>query len=156
MLIRVMNETDYESAYALWTETPGMGMRALDDSAEGIAKFLRRNPTTCFIAEENGSLAGVILCGHDGRRGYIYHTAVSEAFRRRGVGTSLANAAMEALRAEGIRKCALVAYRSNELGNAFWERMGFTLRPDLHYRNMALSDGEQLISSVSTASDRPQ
>ena len=82
----------------------------------------------------------MILAGHDGRRGTIYHMAVAEAFRRQGVATALVERCLEALRAEGIHKVALVAFKYNEAGNAFWERMGFTVRDDLNYRNRALTE----------------
>ncbi len=139
MLLRVMTIADYDRAYALWTGTPGMGLRSLDDSREGIARFLRRNPATCFVAEEGGRLAGLLLCGHDGRRGYIYHTAVHPDFRRRGLGKALVDAALGALRAEGIMKAALVVFAANETGNAFWEAIGFETRKDLVYRNKSLN-----------------
>ncbi len=74
MNIRNMKISDYESVYALWMSCTGMGLNNLDDSKEGIEIFLKRNPTTCFVAEENGRIIGVIMVGSDGRRGYIYHT----------------------------------------------------------------------------------
>ncbi len=140
MQLRVMTIADYDKVYSLWTGTAGMGLRSLDDSPAGIEKFLRRNPSTCFVAEEEGILAGVILCGHDGRRGYIYHAAVAPQFRRRGVGKLLVDAALTALKEEGILKAALVAFQTNQLGNAFWESMGFEKREDLVYRNKSLND----------------
>ena len=140
MQLRVMTIADYDKVYSLWTGTAGMGLRSLDDSPAGIEKFLRRNPSTCFVAEEEGILAGVILCGHDGRRGYIYHAAVAPQFRRSGVGKLLVDAALTALKEEGILKAALVAFQTNQLGNAFWESMGFEKREDLVYRNKSLND----------------
>jgi ribosomal protein S18 acetylase RimI-like enzyme len=130
-----MTSADYESLYDLWKNTEGMGLRSLDDSREGIEKFLRRNPATSFVAVENGKIIGTLLCGHDGRRGYIYHTAVAVAHRGRGIGRRLLSKAMEALRKEGVHKTALVVFASNGRGNAFWQKMGFTERPDLVYRN---------------------
>lgn len=143
MQLRVMTMADYEEVYSLWTGTAGMGLRSLDDSPAGIERFLRRNPATCFVAEEEGRLAGVILCGHDGRRGYIYHAAVQPDFRRRGVGKLLVDAALNALKAEGILKAALVAFQANQAGNAFWESIGFEKREDLVYRNKSLSDANR-------------
>lgn len=140
MQLRLLTIDDYDAVYSLWTGTAGMGLRSLDDSKAGIEKFLKRNPTTCFVAEENGFLAGVILCGHDGRRGYIYHTAVKPDFRRRGVGKLLVDAALNALKEEGIFKVALVVFQTNALGNAFWESIGFDKREDLIYRNKSLND----------------
>ena len=143
MQLRVMTIADYDKVYSLWTGTAGMGLRSLDDSPAGVEKFLRRNPTTCFVAEEEVILAGVILCGHDGRRGYIYHAAVAPQFRRRGVGKLLVDAALTALKEEGILKAALVAFQTNQLGNAFWESMGFEKREDLVYRNKSLNDANR-------------
>ena len=139
MQIRVMNIKDYDRVYALWTGTPGMGMRSLDDSPAGIGRFLDRNPASCFVAEEGGFLNGAILCGHDGRRGYIYHAAVHPDFRRRGIGRALVQSALQALETEGILKAALVVFETNESGNRFWESVGFSQRGDLVYRNKSLN-----------------
>lgn len=140
MNIRCMVPEDYDRVYALWMSCKNMGFNNLDDSREGIDKLLRRNPGLSYLAEIDGVLAGVILAAHDGRRGYIYHMAVAEPFRRRGVGAALVERCLEAFRAEGIHKVALVAFKYNEAGNAFWERQGFSLREDLNYRNRALTD----------------
>lgn len=140
MQIRKMTINDYEGVYQLWTDTPGMGMRSVDDSKEGIAKYLDRNPETCFVAESENKILGVILSGHDGRRGYIHHTAVDDAVRKQGIGTTLVNAAIGALKGQGINKVALVAFHTNELGNSFWESQGFVERTDLAYRNKSLND----------------
>ena len=134
-MIRTMVIKDYEAVYDLWIHTAGMGLNTTDDSREGIAKYLRRNPNTCFVAEENGELVGVILSGHDGRRGFIHHTTVRTGYRGKGIGKKLVDAAMNALEAEGIHKVALVAFEKNVLGNTFWEKAGFTVRDDLVYRN---------------------
>ena len=140
MTLRLMVAADYDAVYALWTAAPGMGLNEVDDSRVGIEKFLRRNPKTCFVAAQNGAIHGVILAGNDGRRGYIYHAAVRESEQKFGIGTALTDAAMDALRAEGITKVALVCFAKNEVGNAFWERRGFTVRDDLTYRNRALAE----------------
>ena len=142
MTITPMTIADYNDVYALWIGTPGMGLNSLDDSQEGIARFLARNPSTCFTAREGERLAGVILSGHDGRRGFIYHTAVDPAFRNRGIGRSLVEAAVSALKAEGIAKAALVVFRHNTSGNGFWEKLGFQAREDLVYRNKAITSQE--------------
>lgn len=140
MEIRQMLIEDYEEVYLLWTTTPGMGLRSLDDSKDGIARFLARNPNTCFVALNQGEVAGVILCGNDGRRGYIYHVAVRPAQRRRGIGRSLVDTVVGALKKERINKAALVVFRSNELGNRFWSSIGFQERDDLIYRNAGLAE----------------
>ena len=135
MEIRTMHIDDYDAVYDLWIHTPGMGLNETDDSREGIAKYLRRNPSTCFVAIEEECIIGIIMAGHDGRRGFIHHTAVLPQYRNQGIGTALVSHAMEALESERIHKVALVAFSHNEIGNAFWEKIGFTLRDDLNYRN---------------------
>lgn len=140
MKIRIMTIADYDAVYALWLSCRGMGLNNLDDSREGIERFLKRNPDTCFVAEDGRNTVGVIIAGNDGRRGYIYHTAVNPEFRRKGIARALVNAALEALHDLGINKTALVVFERNADGNAFWESIGFTERNDLVYRNKALTE----------------
>ena len=139
-----MTIDDYERVYALWMSCKDMGFNNLDDSQAGIGRFLARNPNTCLLAGMDGEIAGVILAGHDGRRGYIYHMAVAEEHRRNGVGTALIERCLEALQAEDIHKVALVAFKYNEAGNAFWQKMGFAVREDLNYRNRALVEMKRI------------
>lgn len=103
-MIRVMQMEDYDQVYALWSRIHGFGLRSVDDSREGIRRFLERNPTTSVVAEEDGRIVGAILCGHDGRRGCLYHVCVDEGYRMRGIGKAMVVAAMEALKAEKINK----------------------------------------------------
>lgn len=138
MNIRLMKIEDFSACYDLWLRTPGMGLNNIDDSPEGIGRYLRRNPNTCFVAEEEGRIVGVILAGHDGRRGHISHTAVDGAFQRRGIGRQLVEHVLAAMEQEGIIKVNLVVFSHNEKGNAFWESLGFTVRTDLTYRNKSI------------------
>ena len=140
MQIRTMRIDDYDAVYDLWINTPGMGLNETDDSREGITVFLRRNPDTSFVAEEENRIVGAVMAGHDGRRGYIYHTAVLPEYRRQGLAKRLIREAMAALEREGIHKAALVVFVRNEDGNAFWEHIGFKAREDLHYRNKNIHD----------------
>ena len=140
MSIRLMTIDDYEKVYELWMSCAGMGINNLDDSKENIEKFLKRNPDTCFVDETDNNIVGVIIVGNDGRRGYIYHTAVNPQYRKQGIAKSLVDTAMTALQKIGINKAALVVFNRNEIGNDFWEKMGFTVRDDLIYRNKALAE----------------
>ena len=144
MNFRLMQISDYDSVYNLWINTPGMGLNSVDDSKEGIEKFLKRNPSTCFIAEENEKIVGVIMAGNDGRRGYIYHTAVLPEFRGKHIAKILVENAMAALEKEGITKVALVVFEKNQNGNGFWEKIGFTVRNDLIYRNKTIAQMERI------------
>lgn len=140
MQLRLMRLEDYSQVYELWLSCKGMGLNDLDDSLEGIERYLKRNPETCFVALEGERIVGVILSGHDGRRGYIHHTAVHPDHRGKGIGTALVEQAMTALEGCGIHKAALVVFKRNQTGNDFWERQGFTSREDLVYRNRAIRE----------------
>lgn len=144
MIIRKMEIDDYENVYNLWINTPGMGLNDIDDSKEGIRNYLTRNPNTCFVAESNKQIIGVIISGHDGRRGIIYHTAVSKAMQGKGIGKALVNEAIKALVNEGIHKVFLVIFERNTKGNAFWEKCGFIKREDLVYRNKAITELQRI------------
>lgn len=137
---RLMDISDYEQVYDLWLSCAGMGLNDLDDSKEGIQRFLERNPDTCFVAQAQQKIIGVIIAGNDGRRGYIYHTAVDPEHRHQGIATRLVNEAMSALKTLGINKTSLVVFSKNTDGNAFWEKSGFTSRQDLIYRNKAITE----------------
>ena len=139
MIIRAMNITDYDKVYDLWMSCKNMGFNNLDDSKEGIERFLNRNPNTSYVAEENDTIVGIILAGHDGRRGYIYHMSVDESYRKQGIGKQLVDKSLAALKEEGINKVALLVFNKNEVGNAFWEKQGFTAREDITYRNRELN-----------------
>ena len=140
--IRVMTIEDYEGVYHLWVSTPEMGINNTDDSREGIGKYLKRNPTTSFVAVDNEQIIGAVLAGHDGRRGFIQHMTVLPEYRNQGIASRLVEKAMNALDHEGIHKVALVAFQKNEVGNAFWESVGFTKREDLFYRNKNIHELE--------------
>ena len=134
MQIRKMLISDYENVYNLWLNTPGMGLNTTDDTKIGIERYLRRNPNTCFVAEKDNGIIGVILSGHDGRRGLIYHLAVKISEREQGVGSTLLGHALDALKEEGISKVYLTIFKNNNSGNAYWEKRGFTIPAETVYR----------------------
>lgn len=142
--IRVMTADDYDSVAKLWISSSGIGVNP-DDSKENISKYLQRNPDTSFVAIENNEIVGAILAGHDGYRGFIHHTAVSSSHRGMGIGTKLVNAAVDAIRNEDINKVVLVAFKTNTLGNNFWEKQGFNVREDLYYRDLRINNQVHLI-----------
>ena len=138
-MIREMTIDDYEEVYTLWKKIKGFGLRSIDDSREGVDRFLKRNPTSSVVAEEDGKIVGSILCGHDGRRGCFYHVCVDKDYRRRGIGKNMVVFAMEALRREKINKVSLIAFTKNDVGNAFWNTIGCTQRLDLNYYDFTLN-----------------
>lgn len=137
--VRTMTVEDYEGVYALWMSIKGFAIRSIDDSKEGVARFLLRNPDTSVVAVEDGKIIGAILCGHDGRRGCLYHVCVRQEYRRRGVGKAMVVFCMEKLKAEQISKVSLIAFTANDIGNAFWRRIGWTKREDLNYYDFVLN-----------------
>ncbi|MGC4019396.1 MAG: GNAT family N-acetyltransferase [Muricomes sp.] len=139
-MIRIMTIDDYDGVYHLWKKIKGFGLRSVDDSREGVERFLRRNPSTSIVAEEDSKIVGSILCGHDGRRGCLYHVCVDEVYRRRGIGKDMVVKAMEALKNEEISKVSLIAFTKNDVGNAFWNTIGWTQRLDLNYYDFALNE----------------
>lgn len=140
MIIRKMTVDDYDGLYKLWMGISGFGIRSIDDSQEGIERFLKRNPSTSAVAmNDEGQLVGSILCGHDGRTGYFYHVCVREDFRMHGIGKAMAAFCMDALRKEQINKVALIAFTENKIGNTFWQDIGWDERKDVNYYEFPLN-----------------
>lgn len=140
MQIRLMTAGDYEAVHDLWMTIKGFAIRSVDDSKEGVERFLKRNPTTSVVAETDGKVVGAILCGHDGRRGCLYHVCVHPDYRRQGIGRSMVVFCMNALKEEKISKVSLIAFTANDIGNAFWKTMGWTKREDLNYYDFVLNE----------------
>ena len=140
MTVRTMTIEDFDQVHALWMTISGFAIRSIDDSREGVERFLRRNPTTSVVAEEDGKIVGSILCGHDGRRGCLYHVCVHKDYRMRGIGKAMVVYAMNALKAEEISKVSLIAFTRNDIGTAFWNRIGWTRRLDLNYYDFTLNE----------------
>lgn len=143
-MIKRLTMDDYEKLFEMWKNTPNMGLRSLDDSKEGISLFLKRNPTTNFVAYDDDKLIGTILCGHDGRRGYIYHTVVLPEYRRQGIATNLVDMAVKALQEEGITRVCLNVMETNEQGKKFWIDRGWEKKDFLGFYSKAITDKENL------------
>ena len=140
MEIREMKIEDYDKVYALWKTIKGFGIRSVDDSREGIERFLKWNPGLSVVAEEQGEIVGAILCGSDGRRGCLYHVCVHKDLRRRGIGKTMVIWCMEKLKELQINKVSLIAFTKNDVGNAFWKEIGWTKREDLNYYDFTLNE----------------
>ncbi len=138
--IMPMTEGDYDDVRALWMTIRGFGIRALDDSREDVQRFIRRNPTTSVVARMDGRIVGSILCGSDGRQGALYHVCVAREYRRRGIGTHMVGYCMHQLRLMGINKVSLIAFASNDAGNAFWKQIGWTRKSDVNYYEFVLNE----------------
>ena len=137
--VRSMQIEDYDQVYALWMTIHGFSIRTIDDSREGVERFLKRNPGISVVAEMDGRVVGAILCGHDGRRGCLYHVCVQEDYRMQGIGRAMVVHCMNALQQEGINKVSLIAFTKNDIGNAFWKQIGWTKREDLNYYDFVLN-----------------
>ncbi|MBO4887395.1 MAG: GNAT family N-acetyltransferase [Firmicutes bacterium] len=132
---------DYDQIFDLWnsTEQSRRALNPVDDTREGIGRYLKRNPNTCFAAVKDDRIVGVILTGHDGRRGIIHHMCVHPDYRRMGIAAHLVSLAEAALQEEGIQKVFGLVFKDNDIANAFWERQGYTVRTNLNYRNKSLN-----------------
>ena len=140
IVIVPMTPADYDDVHALWLTIRGFGIRALDDSREDIERFIARNPTTSVVARDGGKIVGSILCGSDGRQGALYHVCVAKEYRRRGIGTQMVAFCMHQLRYMGINKVSLIAFTSNEAGNAFWNKIGWTKKTNVNYYEFVLNE----------------
>ena len=137
--LREMTIDDYEAVKELWLTIKGFAIRSIDDSYEGVKRFLERNPKTSVVAEYKDRIIGAILCGHDGRRGCLYHVCVHEDFRRRGIGRAMVVYCINALEEEHISNVSLIAFTSNDIGNAFWNEIGWRRRQDLNNYDLVLN-----------------
>lgn len=161
ILIRPMTIADYDEVHALWMTIHGFGIRAIDDGLEDVARFINRNPKTSVVAVEVGGsngasegiedpegtdgavgdkIVGSILCGSDGRQGTLYHVCVSKAYRRQGIGRQMVGYCMQRLREMQINKVSLVAFTRNDVGNAFWNGIGWKKREDFYYYDFLLNE----------------
>ena len=143
MKIRAMLKEDYEGVFELWSEIKGFGIRSIDDSKENIHAFLDRNKGLSVVCEFEGKIIGSILCGHDGRTGGFYHVCVHKNHRKKGIAHEMTKFCLEALKKEKINKIALIAFKSNDLGNAFWSNYGFSLREDANYYDLSLNNSNE-------------
>lgn len=154
-----MEAAHYEEVHRLWEHIDGFGLRSIDDSREGITRFLRRNPGLSVVAvaeEETPSpsgagrrerIVGSVLCGEDGRRGCLYHVCVEKRYRREGIGAGMVERCMHSLREIGINKVSLIAFTCNDIGNTFWKSERWTKREDLNYYDFTLNE-ENITSFV--------
>ncbi len=125
-----MHLSDYEQALQLWKSLPGIGLSGADEK-ENIRDFLQKNPSTCFVALRGGDLIGTILGGSDGRRGYIYHLAIQQSERNKGIGKKLVGLCLNEYKKSGIQKCHIFVISNNSEGIAFWEKVGWLRRDDI-------------------------
>lgn len=145
IVYRYMDITDYDQVSALWARIRGFGIRSIDDSREGVARFLKRNPHTSVVALDKDKIVGSILCGHDGRQACFYHVCVDEAYRKQGIGRRMAQMCADTLRADHINRVYLIAFKKNEAGNAFWHKIGWEKRDDRNYYELFLNDANQTV-----------
>lgn len=138
--IRVMTIEDFDEVHNLWMGIHGFGIRSIDDSREGVERFIRRNPATSMVAVRDNKIVGAILCGHDGRRACLYHVCVMESYRKHGIGQQMVQACLAALKEEHVNKVNLLAFKSNEVGNGFWQGLGWSYRDDVNYYECVLNE----------------
>ena len=137
--ITEMSLDDYDSAISLWQNLENIGLSDAD-SREALKRYLERNPGLSFVARENGTLAGAVLCGHDGRRGYLHHLGVAPKYRNRGVGHALVERCLSRLKSQGIQKSHVFVYGRNSGGRDFWKAIGWKERKELRVMSTEISE----------------
>jgi putative acetyltransferase len=140
LAVAEMTIEDFAEVHALWEKCEGVGLDDLD-TRENIGKYLDRNPGLSFVARDGGKLVGAVLCGHDGRRGYLHHLAVAHEYRRRGIGKALVDRCLSGLKSIGIQKCNIFVFGENDDALAFWVKDGWVDRSDLRFMQK-WTDGE--------------
>lgn len=128
--IRVMTMDDYDAVIDLMSKTPGISLRDAD-SRESTARYLQRNPDMSFVAQVDGELCACVMCGHDGRRGYLQHLLVLPRYRRQGIAQALVERCLSSLESLGILKCHLDVFKTNEAAAVYWQSQGWQLRTDI-------------------------
>lgn len=137
-----MTIADYDTALRLWQGTEGVGLNE-SDTRENIARYLERNPGLSRVVAEGSEIVGAVLCGHDGRRGYLHHLAVAKAHRKQGLGRQLVEAGLAGLARQDIPKCNIFLFVGNAAGEAFWKLNGWNKRADLQVMQTTLAVGGQ-------------
>jgi ribosomal protein S18 acetylase RimI-like enzyme len=130
VVIQEMQQGDHQAVRDLWIASKELEL-ADTDSPEGLARFLERNPGLSFVARDGDRVVGAVLCGHDGRRGYIDQLIVDEDYRWQGIGRSLVSRCVYNLMRIGIRRWHLFVYEDNEGALAFWSKLGWSERVEL-------------------------
>jgi ribosomal protein S18 acetylase RimI-like enzyme len=131
MNIREMKIDDYDDIISMFQETPGVTVREAD-SKNATETYLKRNPGLSFVATVDSRVIGCVMCGHDGRRGYLQHLAVMAGNRKQGVGEKLFTACIDALQEIGINKTHIFVFKTNDLANKYWVNKGWNLREDIN------------------------
>jgi putative acetyltransferase len=140
IIVRHFRVEDYDAVVALWWRTEGVGLNE-SDTRPAVAAYLRRNPRFSFVAEKDGRIIGAVLCGHEGRRGYLHHLAVAKRYRQRGIGRRLVDACLAKLRKAGIQRCNIFIFANNAEGMKFWAHTGWKLRTELRVMQIRLDNG---------------
>ena len=128
--ITEMTAADCEDVVSFWQQQEGIGLNE-SDTPNAIMAYLSRNPGMSFIGRDGRQIVAAVLCGHDGRCGYLHHLAVNPTHRRRGIGRKLVQRSLDRLLQEKIPKCNIFLFAHNSEGKEFWEAVGFRDRTDL-------------------------
>jgi len=131
----------YDEVFALMRRTSGVAVRDMD-SREATSRYLIRNPSLSFIAEEEGKMIGVAMSGHDGRRGYLQHVIVESQYRGKGIAHALVTKCLDGLEALGILKTHIDVFVTNEIANSYWAKRGWKKRNDIYRYSMIRSENE--------------
>jgi N-acetylglutamate synthase len=141
--IREMKMDDYDFVVALYQKTPGIAFREAD-SKDAIKRYLNRNPGLSFVAVVDEEIIGCVMCGHDGRRGYLQHLVVTPEYQRQGIGEKLVMHGIEALKSIGIYKTHIFVLKNNRSARNFWLKRGWRSRKDINLYSYNASSNENV------------
>lgn len=131
--IDAMTADDYDKVVRLWMAIPELGLCPSFDTRESITAYLERNAGLSSVARLGDSIVGAVLCGHDGRRGSIYHMAVAIDYRGQGLAKKLVDRCLNGLKAQGIDTAFLFVHNKNQAGAIFWNKIGWEIAPEIRY-----------------------
>ncbi len=137
IMIREMKVGDYDSIRKIWEEIPGLKLEEAD-SKKGIEKYLTLNPNLSYVASSGGKVIGTVLCGQDGRRGYLQHLCVIDEYRKFGIGSQLLDAAIDRFKELGLHEVRIFVFKDNQVGNEYWAEKGWIVRDDIYVRSLNL------------------
>jgi len=140
IVIESFGQHHIAQARALWQRSEGVGLSDADEP-QALAAYLSRNPSLSLVALLDEEVVGTVLCGHDGRRGFLHHLVVAPGQQRRGIGRQLLGRGLAALRGAGIQKCHLLVFKSNSAGQAFWRAVGAEERSSLALFSLSTKNG---------------
>ena len=119
---------DEPAVVALWH---ACGLVASYNDPAADFRFAKAGPCSDVLVavDDAGEIAGSVMVGHDGHRGWLYYVATQPASRSQGVGRRMVQAAEAWLRQREVVKVQLLVRETNTKVVSFYEHLGFEVTP---------------------------